>query len=1108
MLHFVLKISSVTVICLFWSASVQTQDIVRYTGNTLCNIDYHHGQLSPVKGVHNIQVLRANREYPQMAEDYGWTYNHAPMLAYWNNTFYLEYLSDSVGEHIPPGQTLLATSEDGYSWSKPVVLFPRYKIPDRTVKEGYPGMAKDLHAVMHQRMGFYVSGKNRLLALAYYGICMDERDSPNDGKGIGRVVREIFTDGSFGQVYFIRYNTGWNRNNTDFPFYKECRDKGFVEACDELLANPLMIQQWNEESDRNDPLIPLKKQVKAFCFYHLPDGRVVGLWKHALTSISNDGGKTWPEPVRAPGFVTRNAKIWGQRTSDGRYATVYNPSEFRWPLAVSVSEDGLEYNSLLLVHGEISPMRYGGNYKSYGPQYVRGIPEGNGEPPDGNLWVTYSMNKEDIWVSKIPVPAKDKETEPVNDVFDLMPEGEELKQWNIYSPILASAGIEEITDGTRCLSLKDWDRYDYAKAERLFPASRKLIAEFSVIPARNENGLLHVEFQDAKGTAAVRIIFDSDSTIKLKYSYLYSKMMKYKAWEQYNICAELDVNSRSYNIKINGKDEASGRIFFAPVESLERIVFRTGEVRRFPNPDTPAGQDFDLPHFGEPVEKAIFYIKSLKISDYSVNKSPYILEPENFRHHVDKFNRMEDENIVQAVSNDKSWEWMCDNIPLFECPQDNFEEIYYFRWWTLRKHIKETPLGYAFTEFLVDRPYADKYNLISCALGHHIYEARWLHDRNYLDDNVHIWYRGNNGKNMHKLRNFSSWTADALYNRFLVDGDSSFLTGMLPDLDEDYKTWESMRLLPDGLFWQYDVSDGMEESVSGGRHEKNARPTINSYMYGNAKALNRIAVMSGNNNLAEKYAARADTLKLLIQRKLWNPASNFFEALKENGEFAGVREAIGYIPWYFNLPDEGFEIAWKQVTDTEGFLAPFGLTTAERRHPAFRSHGCCKCEWDGAVWPFATSQTMTAMANLMNNYDQAVITDSVYFRLLELYVESQYYRGRPYIGEYLDEKTGYWLKGDQERSRYYNHSTFCDLVVTGLAGLRPHAGNIIEVNPLVPDDKWDWFCLDNILYHGKILTIFWDRYGNRYNRGKGLHILVNGMEAESSDNLERIIYED
>src|SRR5688572_27047586 len=91
--------------------SAIAQDTIRYTGNTLVNVDYHHGQLTPAVGVHNIQVMRASREHPAQSDGHGWTYNHAPMLAYHNNTFYLEYLSNPVGEHVQPGQTLLSTSK-------------------------------------------------------------------------------------------------------------------------------------------------------------------------------------------------------------------------------------------------------------------------------------------------------------------------------------------------------------------------------------------------------------------------------------------------------------------------------------------------------------------------------------------------------------------------------------------------------------------------------------------------------------------------------------------------------------------------------------------------------------------------------------------------------------------------------------------------------------------------------------------------------------------------------------------------------------------------------------------------------------------------------------
>jgi hypothetical protein len=535
------------------------------------------------------------------------------MIAYWNNTFYVEYLSNPVGEHVPPGQTLILSSKDGYTWTKPVVAFPMYKIPDGTTKEGRPEVAKDMYSVNHQRMGFHVSKKNRLLAFAYYGLIVGEHDDPNDGLGIGRVVREVNKDGSFGPIYFIRYNHKFNEKNTSYPFYTRSKDKGFIEACNEVLGNPLITQQWNEEADRDDPLIPLKKEYKAFSFYHLPDGRVVGLWKNALTAISTDNGKTWPaNAARAPKFVNSNAKIWGQRTSDGKYATVYNPSEFRWPLALSVSDNGLNYKNLLMVNGEISPIRYGGAYKSYGPQYVRGIVEGNGTPPDGKAWVTYSMNKEDIWVSSIPIPVAEKADAHASDIFDALPDGKELNLWNIYSPLWASVKIEKNESGKKALCLKDADPYEYAKAERVVPAQKRLVVEFTVVPAQNNHGLLAIEFSDGKGTAAVRLAFDSTGNFYTKAGYRNRNLMKYTAGETYNIRVELNTDTRFFTTSVNGK-VLPANLFFAPVSEFERIVFRTGEVRRFPDADTPTDPMHEkLDGAGDKVKEAVYQITSFK----------------------------------------------------------------------------------------------------------------------------------------------------------------------------------------------------------------------------------------------------------------------------------------------------------------------------------------------------------------------------------------------------------------------------------------------------------------------------------------------------------------
>lgn len=586
----------------------QAQDTLKYTGEAMANVDYHHGQLTPAIGAHNIQVFRANREFPDLVNGHNFTYNHQPFIAYWNDTYYLQFLSNPVGEHVAEGKTLLQQSKDGYNWTEPEDLFPPYLVPEGFTKPNREDKAgKDLYAIMHQRMGFFVSKNDKLLTIGYYGVALDAKDDPNDGNGIGRVVREIKKDGSFGPIYFIRFNSSFDRDLAEYPFYTQSDDKEFVEACEELLGNSLMLQQWIEEADRNDPIILFKRPLKAFSYYKLDDGRIVGLWKHALTSVSPDSLLNWDyPPLRAPGVVNSNAKIWGQRTSDGKFATVYNPSEFRWPLAVSTSEDGLNYTNLLLLNGEISTMRYGGNYKSYGPQYVRGILPGNGDPKDGNMWLTYSMNKEDMWVAKVPLPVAEKQIDAVEDDFSASNARELFNKWNIYSPLWARV---ELVEGA--ISLSDKDRYDYGKAERVIPSSAEGIIEFAITPQQNEFGNLQIELLNEKGQAATRITFSDDGYIKIKTGYREGNLLEYKPDVKYNFSIHYNTATRSYEISVNDKKEAT-RLFFQPVKQINRISFRTGNVRTYPDANTPTDQNFDVENAGVSTNNSNYQIHYFK----------------------------------------------------------------------------------------------------------------------------------------------------------------------------------------------------------------------------------------------------------------------------------------------------------------------------------------------------------------------------------------------------------------------------------------------------------------------------------------------------------------
>ena len=474
------------------------------------------------------------------------------------------------------------------------------------------------------------------------------------------------------------------------------------------------------------------------------------------------------------------------------------------------------------------------------------------------------------------------------------------------------------------------------------------------------------------------------------------------------------------------------------------------------------------------------------------------LSPDLMAPYVAHFNAMEDENVTNVISNASSLAWLQKEIPVLACPDQEVEEMYYFRWWSFRKHLVQTTNGFAFTEFLT------KATPVSSALGHQLAEGRWLHDQGLLDDYVHYWFQ--DAAHRQQMHRYSSWVADALYQRCLVTGDTNRLVAMLGDLTEDYRQWEQEHLTTNGLFWQFDVRDAMEESISGSRVNKNLRPSINSYMYGNARAIANVARLAGNKAVAREYERKADRLKELTVENLWNTSAGFFEVRRDDGKFSEAREEIGFIPWMFELPSarKKFTSAWRQLTDPAGFAAPYGITTAERRHPQFRTHGFGHCEWDGAVWPFATSQTLTALANVLDDYDTSVVTKQDYWKVFLTYVRSQHAAGKPYIGEYLDETTGQWINGVNGRSRYYNHSTFADLVMTGVIGLRPRLDNVVQIQPLLPPGTWSWFGVDGVNYHGHRLTILWDADGSHYGRGRGLAILADGKEIARGAKLEKL----
>ncbi|MEX2382381.1 MAG: carbohydrate-binding protein [Opitutales bacterium] len=609
---------------------------VRFTGDNTYGADNQHdGGYRHIVGVHEHALARPTNNTaaaagPLIGHAVTQTrFNHHPFLTYWQGKFWAYYIGFQFNESTKTG--FLHWSDDGRTWNQSdlAVMFPA---PLAT----------------HQRMAFYEASNGRLLVSTWYSAS-GEHARQQAGS---RLIREIKGPNDFGPIHILKHNQAGPASGLDaYSLYTASSDNAFKAACDELLNNKLYMQQmWEEDGDtgasspyvyRDLPDSSLKGQ--AFQWVRLENGRLITHWKGAYMGITS--GSEWTSDQISldhdvPRFGQhRNAKMWNEPISSGGYAMFMSrgiqnlpgtPPSWGWdsrtPLVVARSSDGFTYaTDLFTISGDSGKQLYRNgtvDNKTLGPSYVRGIQwlanRENKTRPNDNLWITYSTNKEFIWVTEVPKELATTVSSHVNDQFATWTPGARVGLWNIRDG--AWTPVQLVSNGSATvLRMQDKDPYDFAKAFRVFPESTQVTVTTTVTPLQSNTGELHVELVDKTGKRPVRLRFNSAGNIQSQNpDGTWSNRSTYVANQPVTLTLQVNTGNSTWTVFKADTAIGTNLPFAEAAASVERVEYRSGSSllkdfsTNFYGGGTPGDRTSDLPGAHDPVSLARFDVHGLQ----------------------------------------------------------------------------------------------------------------------------------------------------------------------------------------------------------------------------------------------------------------------------------------------------------------------------------------------------------------------------------------------------------------------------------------------------------------------------------------------------------------
>ena len=540
---------------------------------------------------------------------------------------------------------------------------------------------------------------------------------------------------------------------------------------------------------------------------------------------------------------------------------------------------------------------------------------------------------------------------------------------------------------------------------------------------------------------------------------------------------------------------------------------------RYPSATIHLNRGLRLPASGDVSESATLALRfEIEARDEPREPIPHLIE------HASRYNK-----------------WFADNIPYFDCSDGSFKKMWYYRWWIVRFHMVDLRDGrttdlqdYAFYEGKLgfDNP-------IGFAIPAQIKELTYLRNPVYAISQLRNSY-GNLADNGAVVdppgspywhETYSHWNAQAAAELNRVHPlDKETLDQLLPLMAKDVRAWMTSydadqdflpeRIRPrvtgydlDILSWWYWAGTKLDQ-----RHRPPAMERVDfaSFLYANASGITELARAAGNPALAKEFRTVADNIRTAAVQKLWDDETFFFYPQRaDDDERAPIRELHGLFPFTTLMaPNEPrFTRALQRIVDPAEFWSRFPPVITSMHH--YRDWNWERDGLTRNIAPHPISMGGRTLIQAVRNYDQSSVRPKHVMELLARYNDLVYpgvYPGnpiwRPNAHEYYSQWEPFAREPEPKPSEISHdfHSMWLSLVIEGAIGLIPRGDDVIEVDPMATE--WSYFLIDRLRYHGRDLTIAWDRPGDgppRYDGvPEGLSIQVNGKQVAHRPDMGKL----